>query len=118
MLYFRRPAGNKVRGVKVGPRKVKKQAFGMMPSAMPGPAGPSAAVAAVLEGTGILMGSSVDEHHLIHKPAKMGLAASDITGAMAVADAMHFGGAVNGQSPSLVRGRLQGSVAVAVAAML
>jgi hypothetical protein len=64
------------------------------------------------------MGSSVDEHHLIHKPAKMGLAASDITGAMAVADAMHFGGAVNGQSPSLVRGRLQGSVAVAVAGML
>jgi hypothetical protein len=97
------PAGNKVRGVKAGPRKVKKQAFGMMPSAVPGPAGPSAAVAAVLEGNGILMGSSVDEHHLIHKPAKMGLAASDITGAMAVADAMHFGGVVNGQSPSLVR---------------
>eukprot|EP00882_Tetradesmus_deserticola_P003681 GHRQ01003895.1.p1 GENE.GHRQ01003895.1~~GHRQ01003895.1.p1 ORF type:complete len:465 (+),score=194.59 GHRQ01003895.1:254-1648(+) len=94
--------GNKVRGVKAGPRKVKKQAFGMMPSAVPGPAGPSAAVAAVLEGSGILMGSSVDEHHLIHKPAKMGLAASDITGAMAVADAMHFGGAVHGQSPSLL----------------
>ncbi|WIA10973.1 hypothetical protein OEZ85_011133 [Tetradesmus obliquus] len=94
--------GNKVRGVKAGPRKVKKQAFGMMPCGVPGPAGPSAAVAAVLEGNGILMGSSVDEHHLIHKPAKMGLAASDITGAMAVADAMHFGGGVNGASPSLL----------------
>lgn len=92
-----------MRGVKAGPRKVKKQAFGMMPCGVPGPAGPSAAVAAVLEGNGILMGSSVDEHHLIHKPAKMGLAASDITGAMAVADAMHFGGGVNGASPSLVR---------------
>jgi N-acetylglucosamine-6-phosphate deacetylase len=91
---------------------VKKQAFGMMPSHVPGPAGPSAAVAAVLEGTGILMGSSVDEHHLIHKPAKMGLAASDITGAMAVADAMHFGGAVNGQSPSLVRRVTAACVAV------
>lgn len=92
--------GNKVKGVKAGPRKVKKQAFAA-PTAVPGPSGPSAAVAAVLEGNGILMGSSVDEHHLIHKPAKLGLAAADITGAMAVGDAVHFG-AINGQSPGMV----------------
>jgi hypothetical protein len=97
-------AGNKVRGVKAGVRKVAKKVF-TSPAAYchsVAAAGPSAAVAAVLEGNGVLMGSSVDEHHLIHKPPQLGLAAADITGAMAVADAMHFGGP-HGNSPSLVR---------------
>eukprot|EP00775_Hariotina_reticulata_P012818 gene12818-12945_t len=94
--------GNKVRGVKAGVRKVAKKVF-TSPAAYcnsVAAAGPSAAVAAVLEGNGILMGSSVDEHHLIHKPPQLGLAAAEITGAMAVADAMHFGG-LHGNSPSL-----------------
>lgn len=37
------------------------------------------------------MGTSVDEHHLIHKPTK-GLGAGDLTGAMHVTDALNFGG--------------------------
>ncbi|KAF8068275.1 ERF071 [Scenedesmus sp. PABB004] len=80
--------GNKVRGVKVaapGVRKVKRSFLG----GTPGPSQPSATVAAVLEGSGVPMGSSVDEHHLIHKPAKLGHA-GEITGAMPVADAMHM----------------------------
>lgn len=93
--------GNKVRGVKAGVRKIKKQMLAT-PAPTPGPSGPSAAVAAVLEGHGVVMGTSVDEHHLIHKPAKLGLAASEITGAMAVTDALHLGG-VNGHSPGMVR---------------
>eukprot|EP00878_Enallax_costatus_P023822 GHUV01025373.1.p1 GENE.GHUV01025373.1~~GHUV01025373.1.p1 ORF type:complete len:360 (+),score=96.45 GHUV01025373.1:243-1322(+) len=87
--------GNKVRGVKAGVRKIKKQVLAT-PTPTPGPSGPSAAVAAVLEGHGVVMGTSHDEHHLIHKPAKLGLGAAEITGAMAVGDAMHLG--VNGHS--------------------
>lgn len=69
------------------------------PTPTPGPSGPSAAVAAVLEGHGVLMATSHDEHHLIHKPAKMGLAAAEITGAMAVGDGLHLGG-LHGHSPA------------------
>lgn len=95
-----------MRGVKAGTaRKIKKQGFAT-PSPTPGPSGPSAAVAAVLEGHGVVMGSSIDDHHLIHKPAKLGLAASEITGAMAVGDAMHLGG-LHGHSPGMVGGCLQ-----------
>jgi hypothetical protein len=83
-----RCAGNG-RAVKAGSKKVRKPAI--VPSNISGPTGPSAAVAAVLEGHGVLMGTSVDDNHLIHKPTK-GMAAGDLTGAMHVTDALHFGG--------------------------
>eukprot|EP00879_Flechtneria_rotunda_P007124 GHRR01007476.1.p1 GENE.GHRR01007476.1~~GHRR01007476.1.p1 ORF type:complete len:468 (+),score=244.37 GHRR01007476.1:1181-2584(+) len=104
-------AGNKVKGVKAGVKKaIKKQAATPAPGPVPGPTVPSAAVAAVLEGHGILMGSSVDEHHLIHKPPKVGLAAADITGAMAMADAMQHLGSIPGHSPTMMFGGYQAGI--------
>jgi hypothetical protein len=82
-------AGKGHSAVKAGSKKVRKPAI--VPSSTSGPAGPSAAVAAVLEGHGVLMGTSHDEHHLIHKPTK-GLGAGDLTGAMHVTDAISFAG--------------------------
>jgi len=82
---------------------VRKPAI--VPTSTVGPAGPSAAVAAVLEGHGVVMGTSVDEHHLIHKPPKVGLAAGDLTGAMHVTDALTFGGGFHGHSSPMVSRR-------------
>lgn len=89
----------------------------IVPTNTTGPTGPSAAVAAVLEGHGVLMGTSVDEQHLIHKPPTVGLAAGDLTGAMHVTDAINFGGFHGHQhghhSPMV---RLDGWVATALVA--
>lgn len=82
-------AGKGHSAVKDGSKKVRKPAI--VPSSTSGPTGPSAAVAAVLEGHGVLMGTSHDEHHLIHRPTK-GMGAGDLTGAMHVTDAISFSG--------------------------
>lgn len=89
------PSTGKGRAVKAATKnKVLKASNkpALVPSNTSGPAGPSAAVAAVLEGQCVLMGSSVDDSHLIlHKP-QQGLGAGDLTGAMHVTDALSFGG--------------------------
>lgn len=91
----------------------------LVPSNTSGPSGPSAAVAAVLEGQCVLMGSSVDDSHLIHKPTK-GLGAGDLTGAMHVTDALNFSGPHGHHSPMVSGfggwgwGRGQGAVIVSM----
>lgn len=50
----------------------------------------------------MLLGTSMDEAHLIHKPSQ-GLGAGDLTGAMHVADALGFGGGGHGHSSPMVR---------------
>jgi len=61
-----------------------------------------------------MMASSYDESHLIQRPHRPGFVHSDITGAVAVSDALAFTG--SGNSPALGGFKLSGSAAAAAAA--
>jgi hypothetical protein len=82
---------DKLRVVKAGTRKNKKQAAEAAATA--------AAYRAAVESS--MAASLGDDSHLIHKPTKHGLGVSELTGAMSVADAMQIPN-VNGASPSVV----------------